>query len=226
MDPARTSAISSGEFQRAGTHADNRCSEEQMTVMLVRELAGSHPPDTQLCDRDVAELDVAWVVRRAASGDKHAWERSVDKCARLSWPITREFKFVESDAADVAQTMWMRPSERIGRLQHPERVGPWLAATARNECLGTSSRVRELSSPTRMTPSTAHSRMTRSSTRRSSTRSAHRIPVGSPHPKSWQIQRFSGLTVIQLMTLSVIQELGDRHHREPSDHDGAVLGNV
>ncbi len=84
---------------------------------------------------DVASLDVARLVRRAASGDKHAWERLVDQYNRLIWSITREFKLVESDAADVVQTTWMRLIEHINRLQHPERVGSWLAATARNECL-------------------------------------------------------------------------------------------
>lgn len=84
---------------------------------------------------DVARLDVARLVRRAATGDKNAWERLVDQFARLIWSITREFKLVESDAADVAQTTWMRLIEHIDRIEHPERVGSWLAATARNECL-------------------------------------------------------------------------------------------
>jgi RNA polymerase sigma factor (sigma-70 family) len=84
---------------------------------------------------DVASLDVARLVRRASAGDKHAWERLVDQYNRLIWSITREFKLVESDAADVSQTTWMRLIEHIDRIQHPERVGSWLAATARNECL-------------------------------------------------------------------------------------------
>jgi len=84
---------------------------------------------------DVASLDVARLVRRAATGDKNAWERLVDQYNRLIWSITREFKLFESDAADVVQTTWMRLIEHIDRLQHPERVGSWLAATARNECL-------------------------------------------------------------------------------------------
>jgi RNA polymerase sigma factor (sigma-70 family) len=91
---------------------------------------------TAIMDPDLAaELDVARLVRQAASGDRHAWERLVDQYARLIWSITREFKLVESDAADVVQTTWMRLIEHIDRLRHPERVGSWLAATARNECL-------------------------------------------------------------------------------------------
>src|SRR5690348_13968717 len=79
--------------------------------------------------------DVAELVRRAADGDRQAWERLVDQFARLIWSITAEFKLVESDAADVAQTTWLRLLEHIDRIEYPERVGSWLAATARNECL-------------------------------------------------------------------------------------------
>lgn len=96
-----------------------------MTVVMDRGLGRDN----------LAELDVARLVRQAASGDKHAWERLVDQYSRLIWSITRDFKLVESDAADVAQTTWMRLIEHIDRLQHPERVGSWLASTARNECL-------------------------------------------------------------------------------------------
>ena len=83
------------------------------------------------------ELDssVAGLVRRAADGDMAAWDRLVDQYARLIWSITVEFKLVESDAADVAQTTWLRLLEHIDRIQYPDRVGSWLAATARNECL-------------------------------------------------------------------------------------------
>ena len=74
-------------------------------------------------------------MRRAAEGDRQAWERLVDQYERLIWSITVEFKLVESDAADVAQTTWLRLLEHIDRIQYPDRVGSWLAATARQECL-------------------------------------------------------------------------------------------
>jgi RNA polymerase sigma factor (sigma-70 family) len=78
---------------------------------------------------------VARLVRRAAEGDRQAWERLLDQYARLIWSITGEFRLAESDAADVAQTTWLRLLEHIDRIQYPDRVGSWLAATARNECL-------------------------------------------------------------------------------------------
>jgi RNA polymerase sigma factor (sigma-70 family) len=89
------------------------------------------------------ELDVGSVVLCAAEGDQRAWERLVELYGRLVWAMTREFRLDESDAADVVQTTWMRLLEHIDRLDHPERVGSWLAATARNECLrGLASRKR------------------------------------------------------------------------------------
>jgi RNA polymerase sigma factor (sigma-70 family) len=79
--------------------------------------------------------DIAGLVRGAAQGDRRAWERLVDQYARLIWAITADFKLTESDAADVAQTTWLRLLEHIDRIKYPDRVGSWLAATARNECL-------------------------------------------------------------------------------------------
>ena len=86
-------------------------------------------------EQEIAGLDVAALVRRAAGGDMTAWERLVEQYARLIWSITGEFKLVESDAADVAQTTWLRLLEHIDRIQYPDRVGSWLASTARHECL-------------------------------------------------------------------------------------------
>jgi RNA polymerase sigma factor (sigma-70 family) len=90
---------------------------------------------TAATEQDLRSSDVAWLVRRAAGGDRQAWERLVDQFARLIWAITGDFRLGESDAADVAQTTWLRLFEHIDRIQYPDRVGSWLAATARNECL-------------------------------------------------------------------------------------------
>jgi RNA polymerase sigma factor (sigma-70 family) len=85
--------------------------------------------------QDVAELNLPSLLKRAADGDPSAWERLVAQYGRLIWSITRDFKLAESDAADVFQTTWMRLIEHIDRIEHADRVGSWLAATARNECL-------------------------------------------------------------------------------------------
>jgi RNA polymerase sigma factor (sigma-70 family) len=79
--------------------------------------------------------EIAGLVRRAAVGDKTAWEGLVDQYARLIWAMTRDFKLAESDAADVFQVTWLRLLEHIDRIEHPERLGSWLATTAKHECL-------------------------------------------------------------------------------------------
>ena len=97
-----------------------------------------------MLDQDLGVQDVAALVRRAANGDHQAWERLVDKYERLIWSITVDFKLVESDAADVAQTTWLRLLEHIDRIEYPDRLGSWLAATARNKrlrCLAAHKRV-------------------------------------------------------------------------------------
>jgi RNA polymerase sigma factor (sigma-70 family) len=86
-------------------------------------------------EQSIGGVDIAWLVRRAANGDRWAWERLVDQYAKLIWAMTRDFKLAESDAADVAQATWLRLFENIDRLEYPARVGSWLATTARHECL-------------------------------------------------------------------------------------------
>ena len=102
--------------------------------------AGWRRPDygstaASISEQDIAALDVARLVRRAAEGDRWAWERLVDQYSRLIWAMTRDFKLVESDANDVAQATWLRLLEHIDRLENPACIASWLAITARRECL-------------------------------------------------------------------------------------------
>lgn len=75
------------------------------------------------------------LVRRAAAGDRIAWEELVDAFAGLIWAIARNHRLSDGDSADVSQTTWLRLLENIDRLAEPSRVGAWLATTARRECL-------------------------------------------------------------------------------------------
>ena len=104
-------------------------------VMPQQDLDESAAVPAARVSPDIADLDVVRLVRSAANGDPQAWESLVHKYGRLIWSITRDFKLVDGDAADVFQTTWMRLIEHIDRIEHPDRVGSWLAATARNECL-------------------------------------------------------------------------------------------
>jgi RNA polymerase sigma factor (sigma-70 family) len=91
--------------------------------------------DGYMPEQNFETAKIAGWVRAAAAGDRRAWERLVEQYNRLIWSITADFKLAESDAADVAQTTWLRLLEHIDRIEYPHRVGSWLAATARNECL-------------------------------------------------------------------------------------------
>jgi RNA polymerase sigma factor (sigma-70 family) len=84
---------------------------------------------------DDGALNVTELVRRASNGDRTAWEHLVDQYSRLIWAMTRDFRLAESDAADVVQATWLRLLEHIDRIEYPERLGSWLATTARHECL-------------------------------------------------------------------------------------------
>ena len=68
-------------------------------------------------------------------GDVTAWNAIVDRFAGLVWSVARRHRLSPSDAADVSQTTWLRLVEHIDRIQDPERVGGWLATTARHEAL-------------------------------------------------------------------------------------------
>ena len=71
----------------------------------------------------------------ANGGDEAAWGAIVDRFAGLVWATARAHRLPPADAADVAQTTWLRLVENLDRIKDPERLGAWLATTARRECL-------------------------------------------------------------------------------------------
>ena len=79
--------------------------------------------------------DTGQLVRSAAGGDEVAWRGLVDRFSGLVWAVARAYRLGDSDAADVYQTTWLRLAEHIQRIDHPDRVGAWLATAARRECL-------------------------------------------------------------------------------------------
>ncbi len=75
------------------------------------------------------------MIRAAAGGDEDAWSAIVDRFAGLVWSTARAHRLAPAEAADVAQTTWLRLVEHLDRIKEPERLGAWLATTARRECL-------------------------------------------------------------------------------------------
>jgi RNA polymerase sigma factor (sigma-70 family) len=86
--------------------------------------------------------DLAELVRAASKGDQRAWEGLIGRFNGLVWSVARAHGLSRADAADVSQTAWLRLVEHLHRLRDPERVGTWLAATARHEALRTLRRAR------------------------------------------------------------------------------------
>jgi RNA polymerase sigma factor (sigma-70 family) len=74
------------------------------------------------------------LVQRAAGGDRAAWEELVERFSGLLWSIAIGYRLSQADAADVIQTTWLKLLEHLGTLRDPDRVGAWLATTARREC--------------------------------------------------------------------------------------------
>jgi RNA polymerase sigma factor (sigma-70 family) len=83
----------------------------------------------------VATVEIAGLVQGAAAGESRAWDALVERFAGLVWGVARGSGLSHADAADVSQTTWLRLAEHLHRLREPERVGGWLATTARNESL-------------------------------------------------------------------------------------------
>jgi RNA polymerase sigma factor (sigma-70 family) len=75
------------------------------------------------------------LIRAASAGDQAAWGTIVDRYTGLVWATARAHRLSAADAADVAQTTWLRLVENLDRIHDPERLGAWLATTARHECL-------------------------------------------------------------------------------------------
>jgi RNA polymerase sigma factor (sigma-70 family) len=75
------------------------------------------------------------LVPAAAAGDQAAWNELVERFQGLVWATARSFRLSRADAADVAQTTWLRLVENLDRIREPERLPGWLATTARREAL-------------------------------------------------------------------------------------------
>jgi RNA polymerase sigma factor (sigma-70 family) len=84
---------------------------------------------------DFAAMELAQLVRAAGGGDQAAWNSIVERFGGLVWATVRAHRLNAVDGAEVVQTTWLRLVEHLDRIRDPERLGGWLAATARNECL-------------------------------------------------------------------------------------------
>lgn len=82
---------------------------------------------------DLERVDV--LVAEASNGNETAWNAIVDRYSGLVWAICRSFRLTDADAADVAQTVWLRTVERLSTLREPNALPGWLSTVTRRECL-------------------------------------------------------------------------------------------
>ena len=80
------------------------------------------------------EMSPEQLVAGATQFDGGAWEALIERYGRMVACIARAHGLSEADAADVAQTVWLRLVEHISTIRDPQRIGSWLATTTRNEC--------------------------------------------------------------------------------------------
>ena len=72
---------------------------------------------------------------RVGDGDPTAWEEIFSRYGKLVYATVWSFRLQEADALDAVQMTWLRLAENAHRIRFPERLGGWLATTARRECL-------------------------------------------------------------------------------------------
>lgn len=81
------------------------------------------------------QTSVANLVEGAAGGEKWAWEELVSRFGGLIASVGWRHGLSAADVGELQQTTWLRLVENIDRIRQPERVGGWLATTARRESL-------------------------------------------------------------------------------------------
>ena len=81
---------------------------------------------------DVMIIDL---VRRAADGDKRAWDALVERYAPLIWSICSRHCLDRADAEDVGQNVWLQLVDQLDKIRDPAALPGWLATTTRRECL-------------------------------------------------------------------------------------------
>lgn len=87
----------------------------------------------QVLDPDQAS--VAGLVAGAADGQQWAWQELVARFGGLIASVGWRYGLSPADVNELQQTTWLRLVENIDRIRQPERVGGWLATTARRESL-------------------------------------------------------------------------------------------
>ena len=103
-----------------------------MTIFEVEVSGQIRPESSEVPDDDAGDTAAA-LVMAAATGDQQAWDALVDRFAPTVWAVARGYRLSVADATDVSEVTWLRLVENLDRMEEPDRVGAWLATTARRE---------------------------------------------------------------------------------------------
>ncbi|MGH3831413.1 MAG: RNA polymerase sigma factor [Pseudonocardiaceae bacterium] len=111
--------------------------QEANALDSVSSLAVSTRSDTELPLRSSAETtdSATDLLLRIGAGDATSWDEIFSQYGQLVSTTVRSYGLQEADAQDAVQTTWLRLAENAYRIHFPERLGGWLATTARRECL-------------------------------------------------------------------------------------------
>jgi RNA polymerase sigma factor (sigma-70 family) len=75
------------------------------------------------------------LVEEAKGANPEAWTELVSRFGMMIAATGRRYRLTPADVAELQQTTWLRLVENIHRVEQPERLGGWLATTARRESL-------------------------------------------------------------------------------------------
>jgi len=89
-------------------------------------------PQLPVTGSTVSDTDL---VGRAGAGDQSAWDALVGRHGGRIWAVARAHRLNSADAEDVFQVTFLRLVTHLDTIRQPDRVGAWLATTARHECL-------------------------------------------------------------------------------------------
>lgn len=84
---------------------------------------------------EAENVELTEVVREALNGSAWAWDDLMCRFGGMVTAVARSCRLNDADVNDVFQVTWLRLVENIDRIEKPERVGAWLATTARRESL-------------------------------------------------------------------------------------------
>src|ERR1700678_186776 len=78
---------------------------------------------------------VRTLLAAAAAGDERGWDALLDRFGSIIWAVARAHRLGDADAADGTQATGTTLLTHLDQIKDPDRLGAWLATTARRECL-------------------------------------------------------------------------------------------